>query len=344
MKRKIILTFLTAIMLLTGCSGQEVSKTNKRYEASFLTLFDTVTTMIGYGETEEAFSATAQQIHDELLEYHQLFDVYNDYPGINNLKTINDQAGIKPVKVDQRLIDLLLFCREVYDRTDGRVSAAMGSVLYLWHMARTDGLEDSEHAELPDMGQLQEAARHMDFDHVIIDTEASTIYLEDPDMRLDVGALAKGYAVEQVCRNAPAGILISVGGNVCATGPKPEGGGSWVVGVQDPDEANGTYLHTLSITDGSVVTSGDYQRYYTVDGVRYHHIIDPETLMPADKWRCVTVICPDSGVADALSTALFLMSREEGQELLDMYDAEAMWVDYEGNELYSPGFEDYIRT
>lgn len=343
MNKKIILNFLFITMLLTGCSGQGTPQKNQRYEASFLTLFDTVTTMIGYGETESEFSAMAQQIHDELLEYHQLFDIYNDYPGINNLKTINDQAGIAPVEVDKRLIDLLLFCREIYDSTDGYVSAVMGSVLSLWHDARTDGLEDPETAALPEAEKLQEAALHMDFDKVIIDPEASTVYLSDKDMRLDVGAIAKGYAVEQVCRNAPTGLLISVGGNVCATGPKPEGNSLWVVGVQDPDEANGTYLHTLSVSEGSVVTSGDYQRYYTVDGKRYHHIIDPETLMPADQWRCVTVVCPDSGVADALSTALFLLPQAEGQKLLDKYDAEAMWIDLDGNEFYSTGFEDYIR-
>lgn len=113
-------------------------------------------------------------------------------------------------------------------------------------------------------------------------------------------------------RQRPAGLLISVGGNVCATGPKPETGQPWVVGIQNPD-APEEYLHTIYVEDFSVVTSGDYQRYFTVDGVAYHHIIDPDTLFPADYWRSVTILCPDSGLADALSTALFTLPQQEGR-------------------------------
>ena len=92
-----------------------------------------------------------------------------------------------------------------------------------------------------------------------------------------------------------------------------------------------------------MVTSGDYQRCYRVDGKTYHHIIDPETCFPGEKWRTVTVISPDSGLADALSTSLFLMSREEGQKLLEEYGAEAMWMDAERNIFYSPGYEAWIQ-
>lgn len=342
MRRKLLSLILAAAFLLPGCkAGQGVAVSGERYQASFLTLFDTVTTIIGYAESKEVFTAQAQQIHDELLVYHQLFDIYNTYPGIHNLKTVNDNAGIGPVEVDRKLIDLLLFCREVYDITGGRVNAAMGSVLGLWHESRTEGIEDPESARLPEEDALREAAAHMDFDAVSIDPEEGTVFITDPLTRLDVGAVAKGYAAQQVCSGAPAGLLISVGGNVCATGPRPDGT-AWVVGVQDPD--GGDNLHTLRITGGSVVTSGDYQRYYTVDGKRYHHIIDPDTCMPGDDWRCVTILCDDSGLADALSTALFLLPLEEGQQLLDRFGAQAMWVDAAGSEYFSPGFSDYIRT
>ena len=169
------------------------------------------------------------------------------------------------------------------------------------------------------------------------------MYITDPQVRLDVGAVAKGWSAQRVCEMAPGGLLISVGGNVCATGPKDETGTPWVVGIQDPDGGD-AYLHTLYVTGGSVVTSGDYQRAYTVDGKLYHHIIDPETLYPSAYWRSVTIVCADSGLADALSTALFLLPQEEGQALADKCDAKAMWVDGEGNITYSPGFEDLIRT
>ena len=116
-----------------------------------------------------------------------------------------------------------------------------------------------------------------------------------------------------------------------------------MVGVSDPNDPN-AYLHTLYLTEGSLVTSGDYQRYYYVDGKLYHHIIDPDTLYPSQFWSSVTIVCQDSGLADALSTALFLMDRESGQKLLDLYGAEALWVDREMKLYYSPGFQDLIRT
>ncbi|MDO5400123.1 MAG: FAD:protein FMN transferase [Eubacteriales bacterium] len=340
--KRLICGLLLLSFFLSGCAGQGRAE-QKRYEATFLTLFDTVTTIKGAAESQEAFTATAQAIHDELLHYHRLFDIYNDYEGLNNLKTVNDNAGIAPVTVDRAVLDLLLDCKDYFELTDGRVNVAMGSVLYLWHRARTDSLDDPANAYLPDPAALEEASAHVSPDAVVIDEAASTVFITDPAVRLDVGAVAKGWSAQRVSENAPKGLLISVGGNVCATGPKDESGTPWVIGVQNPADSS-TNLHTLYISGGSVVTSGDYQRAFRVGGRLYHHIIDPDTLYPSAYWRSVTIVCPDSGLADALSTALFLLPREEGQALLDKTQAQAMWVDAEGTCFYSPGFEKLIRT
>lgn len=341
--RRILCALLLVSILFTGCAAGEQQPEKKQYNASFLTLFDTVTTIVGKADSEDAFRATAQAIHDALLEYHQLFDIYNDYDGIHNLKTVNDNAGIAPVKVDPRILTLLNECKSYYELTGGMVNPAMGSVLQLWHVARNDGINDPANACLPKTEKLTEAAKHMDFAAVVVDEGASTVYISDPEVSLDVGAIAKGWSVQQVAENAPSGLLISVGGNVCATGPKDPNGTPWVVGIQDPNGGD-SYLHTLTVTKGSVVTSGDYQRAYVVDGELYHHIIDPNTLYPSTLWRSVTILCEDSGLADALSTALFLLPLEEGQKLLDKTGAKAMWVDRNGKNYYSPGFRDYIRT
>lgn len=331
---------LALALLLCGCDGARTEQ--QQYTATFLTVFDTVTTVVGRDTSEEAFTEKAQAVHDGLLVYHQLFDIYHEYEGLNNLKTINDHPG-EAIEVDRAVIDLLTDCKAYYELTDGRVNAAMGSVLQLWHEARNDGLDDPMHAYLPDAEALAEAAKHTSWDSVVIDPENSTVTITDPALRLDVGAIAKGWSVQRVAETAPEGLLISVGGNVCATGPKDESGTPWVVGVQDPDGGS-AYLNTLYLTESSMVTSGDYQRTYLVDGEFYHHIIDPDTLYPGRLWRAVTVVCPDSGLADALSTALFLLPMEEGQKLLDACDSVAMWVDAEGELYYSTGFEDLIRT
>lgn len=331
---------LAFVLVLTGCGGP-VQPQQSQYNATFLTLFDTVTTVVGKAESKEAFTETAQAVHDKLLVYHQLFDIYNDYEGIHNLKTVNDNAGIAPVEVDPILIDLLTDCKEYYSLTEGRVNVAMGSVLALWHEARSHGLDHPESAKLPDTAALEEAAAHTDIGCLVIDRENSTVFLSDPEMRLDVGAVAKGWAVQRVAEESPSGLLISVGGNVCATGPKDETGTPWVVGINNPD--GGEYLHTIYNTDASVITSGDYQRYYVVDGKPYHHIIDPDTRMPGDLWRSVTIVCGDSGLADALSTALFLLPLEEGMALAESCGAEVLWMDASGELHYTPGFRELIK-
>lgn len=339
-----LLSLVLAAVLLTGCAAEQNTISKKRYQASFLTLFDTVTSIVGYAQSEEEFQKVIDEIHDQLEVYHQLFDIYNTYEGMNNIKTINDQAGIAPVKVDPVLIWFLQDCKEYYEQTGGMVNAAMGSVLSIWHETRNEGIDDPENAKLPDEEALKEAAKHCSFDTVIIDEEYSTVYLEDGEQSLDVGAVAKGWATQRVCENLPSGFLVSVGGNVCATGPKPENNSSWIVGIQSPNGDADDYLHTVYVNQESVVTSGDYQRYYTVEGKKYHHIIDPDTLYPAEKWKSVSIICTDSGLGDALSTALFLLDKEEGQKLLDRYEAQAVWVDQEGKIYYSPGFQELIRT
>lgn len=341
MKRSVCILLLLTI-LLSGCANVVPVSDQKQYNATFLDAFDTVTTIVGRANTEEEFQSKAQNVHDELMYYHQLFDIYNEYDGIYNLKTINDSAGITPVQVDRAIIELLTDCKTYYKVTGGKVNAAMGSVLKLWHEARTDSIDDPLNAYLPDPDKLKAATAHTDMDTVIIDEDACTVYISDPETRLDVGAIAKGWAVQRVSETAPKGLLISVGGNVCATGPKDENGSPWVVGIQNPDGDD--YLHTVYVSGGSVVTSGDYQRYFVVDGTPYHHIIDPQTLQPSTYWRSVSIVCGDSGLADALSTALFLLPQSEGQALLTQFGAEAMWVDSDGNILYSPGFKSLIKT
>ena len=334
MKR--LLWLVGALLVLSGCgTGMQ------RYEATYWDVFDTVTTVTGYAAGQAEFDAAAREIHDALLEYHRLYNIYESYDGLRNLKTVNDQAGIGPVPVDERILSLLQFAQTAWTETGSRVNAAMGSVLALWHDAREQALEDPDRAALPDRSALEEAALHTDLSALELDLEAGTAFLTDPDMALDVGALAKGYAVEQVAAAAPDHFLISVGGNVCATGPKPDGT-PWTVAVENPD--GGDFLKLLYAEDRSVVTSGDYQRYFELDGVRYHHIIDPDTLEPAAYWRSVTVVADSSAAADCLSTALFTLPQAEGQRLLDQWGAEALWIGRDGAQVMSPGFSAYLAS
>ena len=341
MKRKMIslgLALLTMVWVLSGCTEK---KTLNRYQITLLDLFDTVTTITGYAESEAGFEKTVRGIYTDMETYDHLYDIYHEYPDLVNLCTVNSRPG-ETLTVDQRIIDLLVFARETDEASGHRTNVTLGSVLSLWHDAREAGISDPENAFLPPETELRDAAEHTGFRFLEIDGTNRTVRLTDDRVKLDVGALAKGYAVQRVAETLPEGYLLSVGGNVVATGAKPDGS-PWVVGVQDPDGGGEGYLCRVNLTRGAVVTSGDYQRYYVVDGRIYHHIIDPETLYPGEKWRAVTIVCEDSGLGDALSTSLFLMTREEGQALLDRYGAEAMWIQKDGTEHFSSGFRRYIK-
>lgn len=337
---------LAAVFLLSGCTSPSTPPL-KKYEVQYMDYFDTVTSVTLYLESDAKFKETESLVQSEFKRYHQLYDIYNSYPGINNIKTINDNAGITPVTVDADIISLLQFSIDQYEKTDQKMNIAMGSVLSIWHEYRETGMKNQQGNQIPDLEQLIRANEHTNINQIQINKEKSTVYLPDAEMKLDVGAVAKGYAVQRICeslsRSGVTSGLISAGGNVQTIGLKGDGA-PWRVGVQNPDiNAEKGYLHALSLQDMALVTSGSYQRYFEVEGVRYHHIINPDTLMPWNEYVSVTILCRHSGDADALSTAVFNMPLEEGMELIQgLEETEAMWVYPDGKEVFSPGFQSYI--
>lgn len=353
MKRIIvaILIILVLVSVLPGCSKQTKYE---RYEYSFFDTFDTIIKVIAYTETEEEFNAYMEKLHDRFMELHKLYDKYKNYEGVNNIKTINDNAGKKPVKVEKEIIDLLQFSKEWYCKAGEETNIALGPVIEVWSKYRDKAEADPEKAELPPMNLLEEKAQYTDIDKVIIDEENSTVFLEDENMRIDVGSVAKGYATELVAREIEeAGLksaIISAGGNVRTIGkPLEKDRKKWGVGIQDPDslifDTGSNILDVAFVNDAAVVTSGDYQRYFVVEDKIYHHIIDPKTLMPGDYYRAVTIVTEDSGVADFLSTSVYLLPFEESLALVESLDGvEALWVMKDGEIEVTEGMKEILKS
>lgn len=313
-------------------------------------VFDTVSLAIGYEGSEAGFQKNFKAVHKRLQELHQLFDVYEDYPGVQNLKYVNENAGTAPVKVDPEIMSLLKFGKEMYEKTDGEVNIAYGAVLRIWHDYRETGIANPENASLPEEEALLEAAKHCNIQDLILDEENSTVYFRDPELKLDVGGIAKGWSVERAAELLEeAGAkhyLLNIGGNLRAIGKRGDGK-RWVCPVENPFYVDGQdeeqFAVAGEIEDTSLVTSGDYERFYVVNGKRYAHIVDPRTRMPANLHRSVSILTKDSGLADGLSTALFILNREEGKELVKkLQDAgvevEAMWIEPDGTQDYTENF------
>ena len=332
--RKII-ALLAVFVLFSGCS-----RAPQKYQTEFFDSFDTITTVTAYCKNESEFDKYAAAVHDEMLRLHRLFDIYNTYDGINNLKTVNDMAGIAPVVCEPELITLVTLGVSAFTETSGVVNIALGSVLRIWHDARIAASENPANAAVPSADALTKAAQHTDIGGVIIDVEAGTIFLADTETSLDVGSTAKGWAVERAAQLVrKAGLksgIISAGGNIVAIGSPADGRKSWSVGIRNPK--GGDMFDVASAVDISIVTSGGYERNFTSGGKTYHHIIDPETLIPAVDFDAVTVLHPDSAIADMLSTALFVLPPDEAREFAAQYSADALWIFADGSHTATDGY------
>lgn len=333
-----ILIFILTSILLSACvNGAQIK------ERTYFNYFDTVSHIYSYAnESEAEFEKTCREAVLMMDEYHKLFDIYNEYEGISNLCTLNREAGNSPIELDDRLVDFLLYTKELYYKTNGEMNVMMGSVLRLWHDFREDA---KGNRTVPPESRLNEAALHTSIDLLEINKTEKTARISDPNASIDVGAIGKGYVAQIIASHLYAlgkeGYVLNIGGNIRIIGKKPNGDG-WVTGIKDPDNLS-SYAMKLILSDTSCVTSGNYERYAEIDGVRYHHIIDKDTLMPANYFSSVTVICKDSALADSLSTALFCMNYEDGKSLVEsMQGVDVVWIRSDGEMYVTDGIESLL--
>jgi len=345
--------FLTACSAQTDADTPETTGTDAPVSIEpkgkvYYTYFDTVSYVYDYaGDSAERFDERSAEVSHILQEYHQLFDIYHEYSGLTNLCTLNKNAGGEPMEVDERLIAFLLDAREMYDLTDGEMNVMLGAVLRLWHDCREDAETDPANASVPPDELLQEAGRHTDISLLEIDEKNNTVRIADAAASIDVGALGKGYATERAAeyleQDGAVGYVLNIGGNIRCIGDRPDGSG-WSTAIRSPDRASEDFACRLRIRDTACVTSGVYERYFTVGGIRYHHIIDRDTLFPATYYDSLTVVTRDSALADALSTALFCMPQEEGEKLAETIgNVEVLWISPDGSKYCTPGFSALIE-
>ncbi|MDR3255456.1 MAG: FAD:protein FMN transferase [Synergistaceae bacterium] len=332
-------------------SAGESSEEYRKFSSDSFDSFDTLVTFTAFARDEAEFERYSKIVHDEMNRLHKLFDIYGDYEGIPNMKTINDMAGLAPVEIDQSVIEFLGLAIDAYDFTDGAVNVALGPVLSIWHDCREKALaEGNDVVALPSVGELRAAAVHISPEDISIDRGRSSVFLPYGDMSLDVGAMAKGYASQRAAELAmESGLrsgIINAGGNVVVIGRPLDGRNAWNIGVHSPSEEGdlSKFIDVLSLDGGAAVTSGSDQRYFTADGRRYHHIINPATLFPAEGVKSVTVLHIDSTTADILSTAAFILPIHKAHELIARHGAEAMWVTESGRTLATKGYLSLSKT
>lgn len=287
---------------------------------------DTVITLTGYCDEELLLRAI-----DLCGEYEKLLS--RTVEG-SDIWKINHGGG-KPVTVSDSAAELMRLALEVCEKSGGALDITIAPAVDLWDFK-------SGKAVLPAGADIAEAMDRVDYTKVTL--EGNTVTVPE-GMEIDLGAVAKGYiadkAAEFLAESGVESAVLNFGGNVIAMGSKPDGSG-WNIGIQDPGEATGESMAVLEVRDCSVVTSGVYQRGFDLDGVRYHHILDPATGWPVQNGiASVTIVADSSALGDALSTACFIMGRE-GLAFAQSMGAGAVIVYSDGAVEYSDGLEEML--
>jgi FAD:protein FMN transferase len=273
--------------------------------------------------------AAAAAVIDEMRHVDELMSHYKPE---SELSQINAHAAERPVVVDRELYDLIKRSLEFSRITEGAFDITYASVGYLYNF--------KTHVH-PDEAEIKKALPGVDWHHLIMDDARHSVQFARPGMRIDLGGIAKGYAVDRGIEILKArGIshaVVTAGGDSRIIGDRF--GRPWVVGIRDPNDAQ-KVVTRIPLVDTAMSTSGDYERFFEENGVRYHHIIDPHTGHSASKVRSATILGPTATQTDGLSKTAFVLGPERALEILDKIpDIDAIFVTPDGRLLYSKGLE-----
>ena len=333
MSKRIIsyaLCLLLAMPLFTGCSksttADEVYTANGFY-------FDTVISISIYDEVKESEKKEAADACLSLCtKYENLLSATIEGSDVAKI----NEAGGAPVTISDETASLIEKALEISNLSDGLFDISIAPVVDLW-----DITGDNPH--VPDDASIQSALSHVNYQNIKLD--GNTVTLLDPEMKIDLGAIAKGFIADRLkeCleeHNISHG-LINLGGNVLAFGGKADNS-DFTIGLQKPFDEHGDAIASVRVKDASVVTSGSYERYFEENDHLYHHIMDTTTGYPVDNGlSAVTILSENSETGDALSTACFSLGKDKGMELIDsMPDIYAIFITTDNEIFYSKGLRE----
>ena len=326
--RKYILVIIICI-LFCGCQIK-----NDMAEIQMFAM-DTFIDLKAQGENGEKALLEAEK------EINRLEKLFSPTIEQSEIFAINQYAAKQTVTVSKDTFDLIEKAKEYCHITEGAFDITIAPVVKAWGFTE-------EVKRVPSDEEIQQKLQLVDNNKLHIDKQNSTVYLENENMSIDLGGIAKGYASNKVNeilkKNGVSSAVISLGGNVSVTGKRPDGT-KWRIAVQDPMNSEG-YVGILNVEDTSVITSGVYQRFFEQNGKKYHHIIDTKTGKPTQNGLLsVTIVCDNGAMADALSTSVMVAGLQKGSELWRKLDNFGMIVITDSNEMYiSEDIEDIFEV
>ncbi|HMK43426.1 MAG TPA: FAD:protein FMN transferase, partial [Dissulfurispiraceae bacterium] len=272
-------------------------------------------------------------------ELDRLAKLLNFYADTSEISEINRNAGMRPVKVSKETLEAVEAAIYAGDQTEGGFDVTVGPLVRLW---------DFNAKTMPSATQVREKLPVVGYKNIVVNRNASTVFLRQPGMQIDLGGIIKGFAADKAAEilqqhGIPGGI-VAAAGDIKLFGKRADGK-PWEVGIQNPRQSgkDDELLATVSLETSGISTSGDYQRYFIENGKRYNHILNPKTGFPATSCQSVTVIAPSATLTDSLSTGIFVMGPEKGIQTLERLKVDGVIVDANGVVLMTKGIKEKIR-
>jgi FAD:protein FMN transferase len=321
------IVIVALVAALSSCSPREISLTD------FVLGTPCSIRIVGRG---------SQELLDKAFErLHEIEDELSVNKAGSQIDAVNEAAGKSPVTVGADALAILGRDLELSAWSGGAFDPSVGPLVKLWGIG-------TDHARLPDPGEIAAAKRLVGWKDIVLDAGAGTVFLRRAGMALDLGSTTKGFAADEVAamlKSAGVGkAIIDLGGNVLALGSRPDGK-SWRIGLQNPfSDERGAYLGIASLVDKTMVTSGVYERFFVRDGKRYHHILDTSTGYPVNNGLVsATVVASKSFDADGFTTTIFALGRERGMALARARGVDVILVDANRKVYMSPGVSTYFE-
>lgn len=268
-----------------------------------------------------------ERIAEAIGEIRRIEKLFTTFDPESQVNLVNKNAGKKPVKVDKEVYDLIERSKKISAITQGAFDITYGSIdKSLWNF-------DTSMTSLPDQRTAKQLVRLINYRNVILDKERCTVFLKEKGMRIGFGGIGKGYAAERAKRllqeqGVESGI-VNAAGDLTTWGTQPSGK-PWTIGIADPNSSRHLFSY-LDITNTSIATSGNYEKYVIIDGKKYSHTIDPKTGLPVRGIKSVTIICPNAEIADAMATPVMIMGVRVGLDMINQIKGiECIIVDDEG--------------
>lgn len=327
--RRLFHVFSISAMLAMAACATEVPPQPRLIERERLSMGTLL--KVGVWTADEARATDA--IGHLFREFDRLEALLSNWKNDSDVTTLNNQAGVAPVKVSQDTIAVLRIAHDVSELTRGKFDITFGALTDIW---RFDHDQDNI---VPERDLIEARLKRIDYKAVEVDSTAGTAFINRPGVRAHLGGIGKGYAVDRgvalLKEQGFADFLIQAGGDLYVAGT--ENGKPWTLGIADPRGSHDPFA-TVQISDGTLSTSGDYERFFMKDGNRYHHILDPDFGEPARDCRSVTLVTNRAVMADALAKGVFIMGPDDGMALIEkLPEVEGVIVTSSNQVLVSSG-------